>query len=98
MVPTQAGGRTVDPCPASPFLFLQKDPAGPEVPSAVLPGAQGVYVLHEGNYGDPIGARISLFDFARDSILKDIVESANQGTHLGVPGRSQVVQGNCTRS
>ena len=69
-----------------PFSSCKKDPTGPDVPPPVLPGASGVYILHEGNYGDPTGARLSLFDFARDSILRDIVESANQGMHLGSTG------------
>jgi len=64
----------------------KKDPTGPDVPSSVPPGTSGVYILHEGNYGDPTGARLALFDFARDSIVKDIVESANQGMHLGSTG------------
>ncbi len=69
-----------------PFASCKKDPAGPDVPPPVSPGASGVYILHEGNYGDPTGARLSLFDFARDSILRDIVEAANQGMHLGSTG------------
>ncbi len=69
-----------------PFASCKKDPTGPDDPSPVAPGARGVYILNEGNYGDPIGARLSLFDFARDSIVKDIVESANQGMHLGSLG------------
>jgi DNA-binding beta-propeller fold protein YncE len=67
-------------------VSCKKDPTGPDVPSSVLPGARGVYILHEGNYGDPAGARLSLYDFERDSIITDIVESANQGMHLGSTG------------
>jgi DNA-binding beta-propeller fold protein YncE len=67
-------------------LSCKKDPTGPDVPLAVLPGARGVYILNEGNFGDWEGARLSLYDFERDSIMTDIVESANQGTHLGSTG------------
>jgi len=67
-------------------VSCKKDPTGPDVPSSVPPGARGVYILHEGNYGDAAGARLSLYDFERDSIITDIVESANQGMHLGSTG------------
>lgn len=68
------------------IVSCKKDPTGPDVPLSVLPGARGVYILHEGNYGDAAGARLSLYDFERDSVITDIVESANQGTHLGSTG------------
>jgi YVTN family beta-propeller protein len=47
---------------------------------------QGVYVLNEGNYGDPTGARLSLYDITKDSNYTDLFEAANQGAHLGSTG------------
>jgi DNA-binding beta-propeller fold protein YncE len=69
-----------------PIAACKKDPTGPDVPSSAPSVARGVYILHEGNYGDPTGARLALYDLVRDSVITDIVESANQGMHLGSTG------------
>lgn len=55
---------------------------------------KGVYVLNEGNYGDPAGARLSLYDVARDTVYKDVIESANSGRHLGSLGDDMQIVGN----
>jgi len=61
------------------------DPASPVVPP-VPPLVRAVYVLNEGNFGDPAGARLSLYDITRDSVFRDVFESANGGRHLGSLG------------
>jgi hypothetical protein len=48
--------------------------------------SNGVYVLNEGNFGDPVGARLSFFDLLTDSVYFDLFEGANGGSHLGSTG------------
>jgi hypothetical protein len=45
-----------------------------------------VYILNEGNFGDPVGARLSFFDLLTDSVYFDMFEGANGGAHLGSTG------------
>lgn len=75
-------------CLAMAMLYLSctKDPSGPDDGNTIVPAAKGVYVLHEGNYGDPSGARLALYDIANDTVYTDVVEGANQGAHLGSTG------------
>jgi hypothetical protein len=68
------------------FLSCTRDPSGPDELNNILPVAKGVYVLHEGNYGDASGARLALYDLALDTVYTDIVERANSGLHLGSTG------------
>ena len=46
----------------------------------------GVYILNEGGFGDPEGARLSLYDIDRDTVYRDVFENANGGMHLGSLG------------
>ena len=65
----------------------RENPGGPPEPSGVLPGiANAVYVLNEGNYNDPTGARLTVYDIDRDTVYKDVFEIANNGQHLGSTG------------
>lgn len=73
------------------LLSCTKDPSGPDDGTTVVPAAKGVYVLHEGNYGDPSGARLALFDLLNDTVYTDVVEAANQGAHLGSTGDDMVL-------
>jgi len=68
-----------------------KDPSGPDDSTGGVPAAKGVYVLHEGNYGDPSGARLALYDLALDTVYTDVCEKANQGLHLGSTGDDMVL-------
>lgn len=61
-------------------------------PPATPPAtSNGVYILNEGQFGDPAGARLSLYDIDRDSVYTDVFESANGGAHLGSLGDDIVV-------
>ena len=68
-----------------------KDPSGPDTSTPALPAAQGVYILHEGNFGDPAGARLALYDITRDTVSLDVVEGANSGQHLGSTGDDMLI-------
>jgi YVTN family beta-propeller protein len=71
------------------FIVLagcRQDPAGPDRPLPPPPVVKAVYVLNEGNFGDPAGARLSLYDADGDTTYLDVVEAANSGTHLGSAG------------
>lgn len=61
----------------------KKDPAGPSGSGDVPANVKGVYVLNEGDFSDPVGARLTLYDVAKDSVYRDVYESANGNTHLG---------------
>ena len=68
------------------FAGCKRDPiapAGSMPPPAVV---KGVYVLNEGNFGDPAGARLSLYDVDRDTVFRDVFEATNNGMHLGSTG------------
>jgi YVTN family beta-propeller protein len=63
------------------------NPANPPETLGALPGiVNAVYVLNEGNYNDPTGARLSVYDIDRDTVYKDVLELANNGQHLGSTG------------
>lgn len=51
-----------------------------------LPPVKAVYVLNEGNFGDPTGARLTVYDTDRDSLYHDVYETGNGGSHLGSVG------------
>ena len=68
------------------------DPSSP-TPDPVPPATKAVYILNEGQYGDPAGARLSLYDVDRDTLYADVYESANGGAHLGSLGDDIVVRG-----
>jgi len=72
------------------LLFIltscRKDPAGPDQSLPAPPVLKAIYVLNEGNYGDPAGARLSLHDVDGDTTYYDVIEGANNGTHLGSTG------------
>jgi len=63
----------------------KKDPTSPPTPPPP-PVVKGVYVLNEGNFGDPTGARLTLYDVNSDSTFRDVFEAANNGMHLGSLG------------
>jgi hypothetical protein len=67
------------------------DPSSPDTTSAAVPAAKGVYILHEGNFGDANGARLALYDLTRDTVSVDVVEGANSGQHLGSTGDDMVL-------
>jgi hypothetical protein len=46
----------------------------------------GLYILNEGAFGDPEGARLSLYDIDRDTVYNNVYERANSGAHLGSLG------------
>ncbi len=56
------------------------------VPVAPPATAKAAYVLNEGDFGDPAGARLSLYDVDADTVYTDVVEAANGGQHLGNTG------------
>lgn len=63
------------------------NPASPPETGSILPViGNAVYVLNEGNYSDPTGARLSVYDVDRDTVYKDVFELANNGQHLGSTG------------
>lgn len=64
----------------------KKDPAGPETPGSIPNSAKAVYVLNEGDFGDPAGARLTVLDVDKDSVYYDVFEGANSGAHLGNVG------------
>jgi YVTN family beta-propeller protein len=67
------------------------DPSSP-TPDPVPPATKAVYILNEGQYGDPAGARLSLYDIDRDIVYTDVYESANAGAHLGSLGDDIIVR------
>lgn len=67
------------------LLACNDDPASPPT-STPLPTSKAVYILNEGQFGDPAGARLTLYDIDRDTVYADVYESANGGSHLGSLG------------
>lgn len=57
-------------------------PDGLIVPRVV----KAVYVLNEGDFSDPTGARLTVYDVEKDTVYRDVFEAANNGTHLGNVG------------
>jgi YVTN family beta-propeller protein len=56
-----------------------------------VPNVTGVYVLNEGMFGDPTGARLTLYDVRKDSAYQNVFESANSGASLGSVGDDMVI-------
>ena len=69
-----------------------EEPAGPVVGPPPPDIARAVYVFHEGNFGDPSGARLAIFDIDRDTVFRDVVEAANGGEHLGSLGDDMAIE------
>jgi YVTN family beta-propeller protein len=67
------------------------DPASPTPPPPAAT-SNAAYVLNEGQFGDPSGARLTLYDIDRDTVYPDVFESANGGAHLGSLGDDIVVR------
>ena len=64
----------------------REDPSGPQQPGAPPTIQNAVYILNEGNYGDPTGARLSVYDLDRGTVYTDVYEAANNNAHLGSTG------------
>ena len=68
-------------------VACRDNPSVPPDATGILPKiTNAVYVLNEGNYSDPNGARLSVYDIDRDTVYKDVFELANNGQHLGSTG------------
>lgn len=78
------------------FSFLltgcKEDPS-PATPPPVNPTTKGVYVLNEGDFNDPTGARLTFYDPETDSIFKNVYESANGNQSLGNLGDDMLIAG-----
>lgn len=72
------------------FVLLagcRKNPEAPPDGSLPLGGVnKAIYVLNEGNYSDPVGARLTMYDYGHDSVYPNAYESANNGQRLGSTG------------
>ncbi len=68
------------------LIGCKEDPPFPALNPPTPSIVNAAYVLNEGNFGDPAGARLSLYDIDRDTVYKDVYESANSGQHLGSTG------------
>lgn len=55
-------------------------------PPTPPPPAKVVYILNEGNFGDPFGARLMKYNITDDTVYYNVFESANGGIHLGSTG------------
>lgn len=55
--------------------------------------AKAVYVLNEGNYGDPSGARLTLYNYDSKVVYKDVFENTTSGGHLGSVGDDMKIVG-----
>jgi YVTN family beta-propeller protein len=78
---------------ALPLLLLaallascKTNPSGPNNPAPAPNLAKAVYVLNEGDFSDPTGARLTIYDVEKDSVYRDVYEGANGGSHLGNVG------------
>ncbi len=58
----------------------------PVPPPPPPPPAKVAYILNEGNFGDPFGARLSKYNIDDDTVYYNVFESANAGIHLGSTG------------
>lgn len=69
-------------------ILLSGCKSDPSSSSPVAPPAlvKAVYVLNEGDFSDPTGARLSLYDVDGDTVYTDVIEAANGGQHLGNTG------------
>lgn len=64
----------------------RENPPGPQQAVAPPFTLKAVYILNEGNFGDPTGARLSLYDVDRDTAYANVYEAANNNAHLGSVG------------
>jgi len=64
-------------------LGCESDPSSPPPVQPADMIENGVYILNEGDFADPEGARLSLYDIDRDTVYRDVYEGSNGGTHLG---------------
>jgi hypothetical protein len=74
-------------------LACREIPSNPQQSPAPPPVVKAVYVLNEGNYGDPTGARLSLYDVERDTVYINVFESANNNSQLGSVGDDMKIVG-----
>ncbi len=71
------------------IIFLMIVLAGckddPVTPEPVRPPAlaKAVYILNEGDFSDPVGARLTMYDLDSNLVYRDVFEAANGGQHLG---------------
>ena len=72
------------------FVSCTKNPSGPGDEPLPANPPQAVYVLNEGQFGDPFGARLTVYDVKADSAYQDVIEHANGGIHLGNTGDDMV--------
>ncbi len=68
-------------CNDSP-VTIDEPPPSKEPPTNI----QKVYVLNKGNYNDPFGARLSVYDMTNDTVYYNVFEKANNNLHLGSVG------------
>ncbi len=68
-------------CKESPVTIDENPP--PVEPPVV---SEKVYVLNEGNFNDPFGARLSAYDITHDTVYFNVFERANNNLHLGSVG------------
>ena len=80
-------------CLSSLFLGACSDDTASPPLEQPPPTSRAVYILNEGQYGDPGGARLTMYDAERDTVYRDVFESANDGAHLGSLGDDIVLHG-----
>ena len=68
-----------------------KDDPLPVLPPDSIPTTKGVYVLNEGDFGDPTGARLTFYDPVTDSVFKNVYENANDDQSLGSLGDDMIL-------
>ena len=68
------------------FLSCNENTTAPPTGGNSDAVVNGVYILNEGNFGDPEGTRLSLYDIDGDTVYRDVYENANGGMHLGSLG------------
>lgn len=64
----------------------KNDPSIPPDGLIVPPAVKAVYVLNEGDFNDPTGARLTVYDPERDTVYRNVYEAANGGSSLGSLG------------
>ncbi len=67
-------------------MGCKNDPSTPPDGLIVPPVVKAVYVLNEGNFNDPTGARLTVYDVERDTVYRNVYEAANGGSSLGSLG------------
>ncbi len=77
------------------FLFLagcKNDPSAVSL-SNIAPTTKGVYILNEGDFNDPVGAKLTFYDPKTDSVFKNVYETANNNQSLGNLGDDMILDG-----